>query len=191
MDYNKEAQENLIDVKSLYNYLQQLEDPRSKQGRRYELDSLLLLILLAKMGGEQPPSGITDWIVYRRTELEQHFPELAHRSPCHMTYRRVLQRIVKPEELEQLISDFHQFRLQEDREVILTMDGKTIRGTIPKGETRGLHLLAVYEPKQGLVLLEAQVDHKENEIVVADWKSRIKSCWAMRCILNEQFQAKL
>lgn len=167
MNYNKEGQESLIDVKSLYHYLQELEDPRSKQGRRYELASLLLMIILAKMGGEQTPSGITDWIMYRREKLEQHFPELARRSPCHMTYRRVLQKIVKPEELEQLMSDFHQFRLQEDREVILTIDGKTIRGTIPKGETRGLHLLAVYEPNQGLVLLEAQVDHKENEIVVA------------------------
>ena len=126
MDYNKEAQERLIDVKSLYHYLQQLEDPRSKQGRRYELASLLLLIILAKMGGEQTPSGITDWILYRREKLEQHFPELALRSPCHMTYRRVLQRIVKPEELEQLMSDLHQYRLQEDREVILTIDGKTI-----------------------------------------------------------------
>jgi len=42
-----------------------------------------------------------------------------------------------------------------------------VRGTIPTGETRGTHLLSLYVPGQGLVLMEAKVDQKENEIVVA------------------------
>jgi len=51
--------------------------------------------------------------------------------------------------------------------MLLTMDGKTMRGTIPTGEMRGTHLLTVYTPEQGLVLAQAQVEQKENEIVVA------------------------
>lgn len=168
MNYNKETTENgIIEVRSLYRYLQQLEDPRSRQGKRYELAILLLLILLAKMGGEQTPSGITDWIAFRRDILLRYLPELEQRCPCHMTYRRVLQQIIQPEQLEQLMSEFHQQSFQDEQDVVLTMDGKTIRGTIPKGETRGMHLLSVYSPKQGLVLVEAEVDHKQNEIVVA------------------------
>jgi predicted transposase YbfD/YdcC len=168
MDYNKGRQESgIFSVGSLYSYLQRLEDPRSRQGKRYGLASILLLMILAKMGGEQNASGITDWIAYRRETLQQHIPELAERCPCHMTYRRVLQTIVDAEELEHLMSSFHQQRLEEENEVVLTMDGKTIRGTIPKGETRGTHLLSLYAPDTGLVLAEAEVDHKENEIVVA------------------------
>jgi predicted transposase YbfD/YdcC len=47
------------------------------------------------------------------------------------------------------------------------MDGKTVRGTIPSGEQHGTHLLSIYLPHQGLVLAQAEVDRKENEIVVA------------------------
>jgi hypothetical protein len=32
---------------------------------------------------------------------------------------------------------------------------------------QGTHLLTVYVPQQGLVQVQAEVDHKENEIVVA------------------------
>jgi hypothetical protein len=32
---------------------------------------------------------------------------------------------------------------------------------------RGVHLLSVYVPDQGRVLIEAEVDRKENQIVVA------------------------
>lgn len=168
MDYNKGIQESeIINVGSLYSYLQQLEDPRSRQGKRYDLASLLLMMILAKMGGEQTPSGITDWIANRRETLVHHIPELEKHCPCHMTYRRVLQSIADPEKLAALMSRYHQSCLREESEVILTMDGKTIRGTIPKGDTQGMHLLSVYVPEQGLVLVEATVDHKENEIVVA------------------------
>jgi hypothetical protein len=46
------------------------------------------------------------------------------------------------------------------------VDGKTLRGTIPLGQTRGVHLVAAYLPEQGVVLAQLQVDTKENEIVV-------------------------
>ena len=49
---------------------------------------------------------------------------------------------------------------------MLALDGKTLRGTIPAGHSRGVHLLAASLPKQGIVLVQAPVDRKENEIVV-------------------------
>ncbi|MGI8855444.1 MAG: ISAs1 family transposase [Thermomicrobiales bacterium] len=51
--------------------------------------------------------------------------------------------------------------------IALCLDGKTLRGTIPAGMTRGVHLLAAYLPQQGIVLIEVLVDGKENEIVTA------------------------
>lgn len=47
------------------------------------------------------------------------------------------------------------------------MDGKTLKGTIPSEAARGTHLLRIYVPQQGLVLAEAEVDRKENELVMA------------------------
>jgi hypothetical protein len=42
-----------------------------------------------------------------------------------------------------------------------------LRGTIPAGMTRGVHLLAAYLPEHGIVLVEVAVDGKENEIIAA------------------------
>jgi predicted transposase YbfD/YdcC len=49
----------------------------------------------------------------------------------------------------------------------MAMDGKTLRGTIPRGSTRGVHLLAADCPDAGVVLFQVAVDSKENEIVAA------------------------
>ena len=45
-------------------------------------------------------------------------------------------------------------------EVRITLDGKTVRGTVPFGDTRGLHLLAAYLPGVGVVLFQVAVDTK-------------------------------
>lgn len=50
--------------------------------------------------------------------------------------------------------------------IMLAVDGKTLRGTIPAGHTRGVHVVAAYLPERGVVLAQLAVDHKENEIVV-------------------------
>ena len=84
-----------------------------------------------------------------------------------MTYRRVLAETVQQEGFERLIREYHQRRLKEGLEGVFSMDGKTMRGTIPGGELSGTHLLSKYVPQQGLALAEAEVDRKENEIVVA------------------------
>lgn len=174
MDYTQlspaqELDENglVFDLGSLYGYLLKVADVRRAKGKRYRLATLLILMLLAKLGGEDKPSGITDWVAERKEQLVAMKILKRETAPCHMTYRRVLQGIVDAEEFDGLISQYHQQRLKEEQEILLTMDGKTLRGTIPFGELRGTHLLTVYVPKQGLVLVQAQVDHKENEIVVA------------------------
>jgi predicted transposase YbfD/YdcC len=79
----------------------------------------------------------------------------------------VLQEVVDAQEFDRLMHQYHQQCLQAEQELLLTMDGKTLRGTIPFGQLQGTHLLSVYVPSQGLVLVQAQVDRKENEIVVA------------------------
>ena len=41
------------------------------------------------------------------------------------------------EELERLLCEYHQSCLEEGQEIVFSMDGKTLRGTIPCGEMRG------------------------------------------------------
>jgi len=169
LTHNQDIDENglVFDLGSLYDFFRKVPDTRKHKGKRYSLVALLVMMLLAKLGGEDKPSGITDWVAERTEQLRDMKILTRDKPPCHMTYRRMLQEIVNAQEFDALIERYHQQRLTEEQEMLLTMDGKTLRGTIPFGELRGTHLLTVYVPSQGLVLVQAQVDQKENEIVVA------------------------
>ncbi len=87
--------------------------------------------------------------------------------PCLNTIRTVLQDVVPLDELETLFRRYlhDTYGGQESR--LITIDGKTMRGTIPKGSTQGIHLLAAYLPEEGVVLKQVAVATKENEISAA------------------------
>ena len=59
----------IYEINSLYAFLEKVSDPRKPKGVRYHLGTILLLILLAKMGGENHPTGIADWIKHREEGL--------------------------------------------------------------------------------------------------------------------------
>jgi len=91
--------------------------------------------------------------------------------PHYSTWSRVLGHGVEPGEVEQIVGRFfaHTARTaQRKRSTLqLAIDGKTLRGTIPLGETEGVHLLAAYLPQQGVVLAQMNVEHKGREITFA------------------------
>jgi predicted transposase YbfD/YdcC len=174
MDYtnlrtDEDVDENglVFELGSVYGYFQRVTDTRKAKGKLYPLPLLLLLMMLAKLGGEDKPSGIADWITHRIEQLCEMKILPKKKAPSHMTYRRVLSETIQPEEFERLVQEYHQGHLNDGQEMVFSMDGKTVRGTIPSRERGGTHLLSIYVPQQGLVLAEAAVDRKGNEIVVA------------------------
>lgn len=154
----------IYDLGSLYDYLTRVIDPRQARGKRYALVELLVLMILAKMAGQQNASQMAEWVALRIETLYALKLLRRAQAPSHMTYRRVQQTTVNAEHLEQLVAQYQQISLASGNEVVLCVDGKTVRGTIPSGETKGVHLLAVYVPEQGLVLAQVAVGEKENEI---------------------------
>lgn len=61
----------VFDVRSLWRRLAALSDRRRRRGKRYALPLVLLLIVLAKLSGEDRPIGIADWVRHRRVQLAQ------------------------------------------------------------------------------------------------------------------------
>jgi predicted transposase YbfD/YdcC len=157
----------IYEIGSLYDYFNQITDPRSKLGKQYALSTILIWMVLAKLGGQDKPSGIAEWIAHRKELWMEYRITNKRKTPSHMTYRRILQQIISVEEFEKLLKGYQQHHLKKGQEVVFSMDGKTVRGTIPNGERRGTHLLAIYVPQQGLVLAQVRVDLKENEITAA------------------------
>jgi predicted transposase YbfD/YdcC len=156
-----------FDVGSLYDRLEQLADQRQARGKRYPLAVLVLLILLAKLAGEDQPHGIAEWARERQGELIELLPLTRASLPCANTYRNAASRAVKPDELQKRVSEFLRSQPQAGLCVLLCIDGKTMRGTLCSSNQSGVHLLVAYLPDECLVLIQVQVDAKTNEITAA------------------------
>lgn len=157
----------LFDVGCLYTLFCGLTDQRKRRGVRYHLAVVLVALVLAKLAGATTPSGIADWVQERKALFLETFGLKRKRMPHHNTYRRILKTAVKVEELEQKARDFLESLPTTGPAVQICLDGKTVRGTIAFGETRGLHLLAAYLPGAGVVLCQVAVETKTNEIGAA------------------------
>jgi predicted transposase YbfD/YdcC len=151
---------------SLYAHLEGIQDFRKKRGIRYNLSIILLLVVLAKLCGQDKPYGIADWAQNRSEWLLEVLGLSYPRLPDHSTYSRILE--VYESELERVITLFLT-RLSGVKEYqMIVIDGKTMRGTISADDPFGLHLLTAYVPEMGIALKQLPVEkEKENEIVVA------------------------
>jgi predicted transposase YbfD/YdcC len=154
-------------VGDLWERLAGLADARHARGKRYPLALLLLLVVLAKLGGEDRPSGIADWVAHRAVALQAALGLRWRRMPQHNTYRRVLAHAVDPAALDTAVGAFFREQAGVGQSVVVSIDGKTVRGTITTPTSRGEHLLAAYLPAEGIVLLQVAAGEKENEISVA------------------------
>ncbi len=157
----------VFNVADLEARLSQLTDTRDKRGKIYPLSMLLTMVVLAKLVGEDKPSGIAEWIRLRCESFVTLFDCKHRRMPCLNIIRWILQEVVSLEELEKIFNQYLHETYGGQESQLVTIDGKTMRGTIPKGSTQGVHLLAAYLPEEGLVLKQVEVGDKENEIRVA------------------------
>jgi len=154
-------------VSSLYAHYEQLSDQRSARGIRYRLADMMSMVTLAKLGGEDEPHGMAQWLSERADQIVVALGLSRSSMPHETTITRVMGKAVDVEELEAVLQAYYDDQVQNGQSVLISIDGKTLRGTIPKGQTQGVHLLAAYLPEEGLVLMEVEVDSKENEIVAA------------------------
>ena len=157
----------VFEVGSLFEALLPLHDQRDARGLRYALVTLLVFVVLAKLAGEDWLRGIAQWVAERKESLAEFLNLAKPQAPHYTTYSRMLARAVDVNEFEQVVGHFFASLPQAGHSRELALDGKTLRGTIPLGQTRGVHLLAAYLPGEGLVLMQVEVDSHENEIVAA------------------------
>ena len=105
----------LFDIEALYHCLQTVPDQRSRQGRRYPLTGILLIGVLAKLAGQDSSRAFDHWAHLRKVETSQ---------------------------FEQVLGDFFASSLAEGNRlqrsgIQVCLDGETLRGTIPLGESSG------------------------------------------------------
>jgi predicted transposase YbfD/YdcC len=174
----------VLDLSDLCDYLNQLSDPRDNRGKIYQLGTLLTLIVLARLSGEDKPYGIFDWLRHQREELVEIFGLERGQTPCLNTIRTILSEVLRLEELEKVLQQYLNSRYGGQNSQLISIDGKIMRGTIPTGQTHGgVHLLSAYLAEDGIVLKQVVVPeegetkatskllaglHLKNKVVCAD-----------------------
>jgi hypothetical protein len=155
---------------TLIDYLAVVPESRQARGLRYPLAPLLALAVLAKLAGHPNPRAIASWAKLREADLIPflHWPRRTMPHPTTWT------RAFAPVDTTQLDIQIGAFFAQRrplgparPGDIVLSIDGKTLRGTIPAGASHGVHLVAAYLPSVGCVLAELAVTRKANELTVA------------------------
>jgi hypothetical protein len=99
--------------------------------------------------------GVLRWCLFRRFS---HACILRPKAGLEISsYRRVLATAVDIEEFERVVREYFGAMPRAGRSMVIAVDGKTLRGTIPTEHTHGRHLLAAYVPAEGWVLSQVEV----------------------------------
>ncbi len=166
-EINLNSEGVVFEIGSLFEALCTLQDQRDVRGLRYRLVTVLVFVVLAKLAGENHLRGIAQWVRARAVLLADFLALAKVQAPHATTYSRILGHAVQIDEFERVSREFFARPAQAGTRVHITLDGKTMRGTIAAGQSRGIHLLAAFVPGEGCVLFQVEVGSKENEIPAA------------------------
>ena len=172
-------------VESLYEALKELEDKRKRRGIGYPLAVVLVMLVVAKLCGQDELRGMADWIKWRAALFTEGLRYRQAQTPHHTTLSRILNEAVDMTALEDVVNGYVA-RQQTSSGCHRAIDGKTLRGTLDKQGQQGQHLLSVYDTALGNVQAQVAVDHKQNEISAAaallaglEWQGKVVTGDAM------------
>ena len=147
--------------KSLWERFAEIPDPRSKQGQRHSLASILSLITVATLCGARSLEGVAQFARDHGRRFAKPLGFTHKTTPCKATLSNILRRL-DHSAVERVISAWVRDRIGESAGKQITIDGKSLRGSAD-GTLPCVHLLAAYAPQADVVLAQFRVDAKTNE----------------------------
>ena len=143
--------------------LASVPDPRDPRGRRYPLDGLLAIAILATAAGMGSYAGFATWAATAPIEVLAQLG-IRFRRPTEKTFRAVFQRL-DPADLDRRLGAYFTALAATEAAGMLAvaLDGKTLRGARRAGAAAA-HLVSVFAHRARLVLGQLAVAEKSNEI---------------------------
>jgi hypothetical protein len=148
--------------------LQQIPDPRRRQGQRYSLAQLLLFAVLAILAGATSYRGMRAFIAVHREHLNATFGAHFRRAPAVNTLRGLFQAL-DPAELEAAFR-WHAQSLDAaaspagSRRVI-ALDGKTLKRSFDHlNDATAAHVLSAFACQAALILAHQEVRNAAEEV---------------------------
>ena len=138
-------------------------DPRARRGVRHQLAVILSLALCAVLAGARSFTAIAEWAA-DADQATRDALGVTGVVPCESTFRRTLQAL-DADALDQAAGGWAQQRTAPapGTRRAVAVDGKTLRGSGTAGGPCR-HLLAALDHEHGVVLGQADVEAKTNEI---------------------------
>lgn len=156
---------------NLLDCLSQVKDPRRKQGQRFELDKLLLLIIMAMMRGCYHYREIARFCSYHQSDLTRLLNIKSKHMPSHVTIRQLVLNL----DFSSLQTSFHKWAKQyvpiEENEWV-SIDGKAIKSTVSDSHNNYqnfVYLVSLFSQRQEQIIYAEKFDSKEkSEIAVVE-----------------------
>jgi len=140
-----------------------LNDPRGRQGCEHAFLSIVLIAILATIGGAIGWEDIELYAESHQAWLET-FLDLSNGIPKADTYRRVFERI-NPDELQQCFIGWVKQIVEATGAQVIPIDGKTLKGSYDRNKKQSsLHMVSAWASENKLMLGQVKVDSKSNEI---------------------------
>lgn len=140
-----------------------LVDPRIDRTKRHRLLDIVTIAVCAVLSGAESWVEVAEWGRIKRAWLADWL-DLPHGIPSHDTFGRVFARL-DPGQFEAGFLRWVQTIAQTAEPEVIALDGKTVRRS---GDRRTgqdpLHLISAWATDQRLVLAQAAVATKDNEI---------------------------
>jgi predicted transposase YbfD/YdcC len=131
----------------LWDALGDVPDRRGRQGRQYELRSVLGIALAAMLAGANDLRAIWRWGRRLRPEALRLFGIESGRSPCHASYHYFFQAL----DADALAATLGRDARGETTGGHIALDGKTLRGS-RRLDAAPLHVLSAFATELGAVI---------------------------------------
>jgi DDE_Tnp_1-associated len=147
--------------------LEQIPDPRRRQGRRYPLPHLLLFSVLAVLAGATSYRGLRVFMAVHRERLNAVFGAALRRAPAVNTVRALFQAL-DPAALEAAFRQ-HAGGLSEavspPRSHVIALDGKTLKRSFDHlNDKAAAHVLSAFACEAALILAHQEVGGAPEEV---------------------------
>src|SRR5829696_3099743 len=146
----------------LWDALGDVPDRRGRQGRQYELRSVLGIALAAMLAGANDLRAIWRWGRRLRPEALRLFGIESGRSPCHASYHYFFQAL----DADALAATLGRYARGEATGGHIALDGKTLRGS-RRLDAAPLHVLSAFATELAAVIGDLVVPTEANEITAA------------------------
>ena len=161
---------NSEDVVSIQEYFKDLEDPRSTINRKHLLGDLIVICILAVLGGADGPKAIGVWAKANAAWLRQRLA-LPGGIPSHDTIGRLLAAL-KPAAFQSCFAQWianlrgkDAADADADEKEIIAVDGKALRRSHDRRRGLGpLFLVSAWAVRRGISLGQLATAEKSNEI---------------------------